>query len=1263
MWGILPSILILYLVAKTKGADRPKDPPPRITHFLANDLVKPGQVRGHFTLPCQATGKNLKWTWKFNDGPLPPKVKIVNDTLVGGSRDSILNVEQSGRYQCFVEDTKNKVSTFSREIEVKVTVVGYFEGKSEENVKQTVNIGESFVYNCPSHSPTYGASFSWERIKGDVQVERNQRTAISPNGTLFITSITKEFIESINSSNGIRCKISALNRYFDSGVLTLRDGKQIVPIPRAKWGTKPPKTVVAIEGRGKELYCIALGKGSPTIVWKKNGKQLGTQKGLETPKAFYNRLLNVTVAEKNSHEDNYTCEAVVDQKTVLKHEFELYVQVIPKWNTEAPASKIDIPIHEKRTIFCDAIADPPPTYSWYRDGTQITTASSKIRAEGNKLHFDNVSLKEDGVYQCVARNSIGMIVSSSWVHILTQKPSFERNGLGPFYLFRNTTGRLKCHPEAAPRPSTFRWYKDGQVLSGGPYRLQSDGTLVITGVDSKRDAGEYECYAENLRGSATAKANATVFEMTRIIIPPKSVKVHKASRVDLRCEAEADKKLKLGYYWIKDGERLESNEKMEWRESQNVLTIADMTLLDSGVFTCVAFTPDPKKSEDRASAIIDIIGVPDPPTNLIISSNCSNRTTTLSWKTGAANKAPITQFLIERKATFKEFPDSAFQVIAEVNDPSAVSFSLEKLAGAATLHFRMRAVNRFGPSRVSLPTTSLCRTKGDAPDKWPENLRGIGIRPRTLDITWTPMPRVDWNAPGLYYKLFYKKASDKEMVDVRIPDPASSLFKVPNPGYHELWEFQIQAGNDEAPGDISPIERAYSGQDPPAGKPQRVTVRTVTARSVELSWQPVTVSRGSVDGYKIYYWGQSRTVNARRRRRAVPDDAPSVVALGGNTPKFVVTNLTPYSNYDIIVKAFNNGGEGPPSDEVSAETLEAEPGPPSVIIYPFAKYILVTWKPPSQPNGIITDYQLGSKDYAKGTEPSNVVVQKQSVGEDARRKLLTNQKPESNYLVDLQARTVIGWGTSVKKAVKTVKWSAPAKPNRPKVQGLDVDRVEVTYIFGLGGGYTHEFLVMYRKKVEGETFQNTSWVNHFSTQSVEIGNLSPDLYEFKTVARNDYPDQVNPITSPASDVTEARPFPGVFKTGKSVTTPIYKSAWFFALALLALLLLLGTIIFISYTRRKGTKYQVGKREKMRAALIEDEEPSNQLDGPPINLRRSEQPPKYKSNSSLSRDSDRDSLDDYGEGKFNEDGSFIQEYGDDKTETQGERDQSALSTFV
>ena len=42
--------------------------------------------------------------------------------------------------------------------------------------------------------------------------------------------------------------------------------------------------------------------------------------------------------------------------------------------------------------------------------------------------------------------------------------------------------------------------------------------------------------------------------------------------------------------------------------------------------------------------------------------------------------------------------------------------------------------------------------------------------------------------------------------------------------------------------------------------------------------------------------------------------------------------------------------------------------------------------------------------------------------------------------------------------------SAPAKPERPTVEGTGVDEVKVTYNFDLGGGYTHEFLVMYRKK-------------------------------------------------------------------------------------------------------------------------------------------------------------------------------------------------------
>ena len=66
--------------------------------------------------------------------------------------------------------------------------------------------------------------------------------------------------------------------------------------------------------------------------------------------------------------------------------------------------------------------------------------------------------------------------------------------------------------------------------------------------------------------------------------------------------------------------------------------------------------------------------------------------------------------------------------------------------------------------------------------------------------------------------------------------------------------------------------------------------------------------------------------------------------------------------------------------------------------------------------------------------------------------------------------------------------------------------------------------------MQGEAFQNTSWINHFETQNIKIGGLNNDLYEFKTVGRNDYPDDddVNSRSeSPASDVTDGRPLPSI----------------------------------------------------------------------------------------------------------------------------------------
>ena len=43
--------------------------------------------------------------------------------------------------------------------------------------------------------------------------------------------------------------------------------------------------------------------------------------------------------------------------------------------------------------------------------------SDRVIVDGSKLHFRNVNLTDEGVYQCAVENQYGMIVSATWVQV------------------------------------------------------------------------------------------------------------------------------------------------------------------------------------------------------------------------------------------------------------------------------------------------------------------------------------------------------------------------------------------------------------------------------------------------------------------------------------------------------------------------------------------------------------------------------------------------------------------------------------------------------------------------------------------------------------------------------------------------------------------------------------------------------------------------------------------------------------------------------
>ena len=90
-----------------------------------------------------------------------------------------------------------------------------------------------------------------------------------------------------------------------------------------------------------------------------------------------------------------------------------------------------------------------------------------------------------------------------------------------------------------------------------------------------------------------------------------------------------------------------------------------------------------------------------------------------------------------------------------------------------------------------------------------------------------------------------------------------------------------------------------------------ITISSVNARSMTVSWDGVPCSgqNGPITGYMLYYTNTtfSDTVNIT----------------GGNSRRYNLTMLTPYTNYTVTVTAYNDGGTGPVSSEVIQQMKQA----------------------------------------------------------------------------------------------------------------------------------------------------------------------------------------------------------------------------------------------------------------------------------------------------------------------------------------------------
>lgn len=508
-----------------------------------------------------------------------------------------------------------------------------------------------------------------------------------------------------------------------------------------------------------------------------------------------------------------------------------------------------------------------------------------------------------------------------------------------------------------------------------------------------------------------------------------------------------------------------------------------------------------------------------------------------------------------------------------------------------------------------------------------------------LTITWDPLDKM--HKPGPDYKIVvgYRKITDppSEFINATVPGDKTS-FVVPDPGSNEKYEVFVQAKNKYGSGPKSKIEVMTSGDKAITSAVKNVKVVSTSSTDVVLSWDEVE----RATGYRIYY----RTGSTRKRRESPGTDYKDVTTKDGGN----VTGLQPNKDYKVAVAALNANGAGPKSQEVSFKTDIGVPGiPTNVKLNILGSGLHLSWTPPSNENGDVTSYTVR---WYKTDEPA--VKHAMTLDGDAQEAFITkNLDPVSYYTVELVANTDAGEGKSwVMKGVVVGEPDSPGKPDKPIVQAVNGSILNVTFTLpeNYVGDIPNKFRVFYYKKESDNPVVKNISQAYPDKAWLELDKLEHTTYIIWTVGENSLG-----VSGKSEKVEGTTPIePIVVPAKESSDDPFYGKIWFIILICLIILLIIIILLIYCCCNRRGGKYPVGDKEKDRGGW--DSQPLKDYADLPMDevngdaIKNHKEPVRSASQNSIQKEpisDDEGSLDDYGEDtKFNEDGSFIGQYGDD-----------------
>ncbi|XP_053612831.1 cell adhesion molecule Dscam1 isoform X19 [Plodia interpunctella] len=956
-------------------------------------------------------GRPAIFTCKYEGNPVKT-ITWLKDGKDMKHHDPLLRIESvkkedKGMYQCFI---RNDQESAGASAELKLG--GRFEPPQIRHSfgEQTLRSGPSLRLKCVASgnpTPDIGWFLDGEKMTSGERLQIGQFVTADGNVESHLN------ISSVQTNDGGLYSCIALSK-VGSAYHSARVNVYGLPYIR------PMKKRPVVAGDTLVAHCPVAGYPIDSIVWERDGRVLPINR---KQKVFPNGTLVIENVERISDQASYTCVAKNSQGYTVKGNLELQVMVAPQVTQFDFGDEI-LNAGDTVSLTCTVgKGDLPLKIHWQLNDQILNSVNGILINRAGKrisiLSIENVKHDHIGNYTCIAENDAGRSSHSAVLNV-NVPPRWILEPTDKAFA-QGSDAKVECKADGFPKPQVT-WkraegdtpgdYKD--LKPNNPNVKVEDGTLSISNIQ-KTNEGYYLCEAVNGIGSGlSAVILISVQAPPQFEIKMRNQTARRSEPAVLQCQAKGEKP--IGIIWNMNNKRLEPKSDPRYTIREEILpggVVSDLSIRrtersDSALFTCVATNAF---GSDDTSINMIIQEVPEAPYGLKVLDK-SGRTVQLSWAAPYDGNSPIKKFLIEYKRAKGNWEKDIDRVLVPGDATEAGVFSLRP---ATAYHIRIVAENDLGTSEPSETVTII--TAEEAPTGPPQDVKVDAVDKHTLRVTWKPPPPQDWNGELQGYYVGYKLASSNksfvfETVDISKESGKEHHLDILNLKTYTQYAMVVQAFNKMGSGPVSPEVRAYTAEGAPSAPPQDVLCTTLTAQTIRVSWvsPPLAAANGLIKAYKVIY-GPSETWYDEKTK-------DTKITASSET---ILHGLKKFTNYSMEVLATTNGGDGVRATPIHCQTEQDVPEAPRAVkaLVMGPDSILVSWRPPAQPNGVVTHYNVYTQAQNAEPHPNKVPASQTSYS-------ATDLKA-GRYDFWVTASTIIGEGQPSATASCSASDKVPAK--------------------------------------------------------------------------------------------------------------------------------------------------------------------------------------------------------------------------------------------